>query len=281
MARIEPSMAGEDRLLAVVLAHSEPKDQTIRAIARKTWAPADAAAADELRSNLKVVVKFITCMPMGSLKEPLIEEAKKYGDIIIVEDEDAAQSDARKVLGALGQVTLDPELDADFYAITRDQVIVNLEAMVKMLEPKKSTGNAYLGCIKHGGIVDDTESRWHEPNAARFGERENGVLQYPPHAAKEFYAFSRFVARHMGRSRSVMHTYAFEDTTVGAWMLGLEVTISNDHRFCCDSGRPCSKLLDVGPKCVAYLETACSGVCVPDLRMPQIYTTCVEQKEVS
>ena len=78
----------------------------------------------------------------------------------------------------------------------------------------------------------------------------------------------------------MLHTYAFEDTSVGSWMLGLEVVLIDEPRFCCDSGRMCSKLLDIGPRCMAYSETACAGVCFPELRMPQVYETCVLQKEI-
>ena len=274
-----------NRLFAVILVHSDPEDYAFRTLARAAWVPATPGAAEELQHRLEIVVKFITVPPSPSLQETLLAESQQYNDIIIVAEEDAATSDARKVLGALAAATTDQILDADFYVVTRDQVVVDLDALSQILSSKRSQGNAYIGCMKSGGIVQDKSSKWYEPESNRFGKAENkgggGELQYPVHAKREFYALSRHVARYLARSQTVLHPYMFEDTSMGAWLLGLEVASGEESRFCCDSEDACggSAGRATGVRCAAYYEPSCSGVCSPKLNYVKVYETCVKDRQ--
>ncbi len=47
------------------------------------------------------------------------------------------------------------------------------------------------------------------------------------------------VARYIGRNGPILHRFANEDVTLGAWLVGLEVTHVDERRFCCDSAERC------------------------------------------
>lgn len=55
----------------------------------------------------------------------------------------------------------------------------------------------------------------------------------------QVYGLSGPVARYIGRNGPILHRFANEDVTLGAWLVGLEVTHVDDRRFCCDSAERC------------------------------------------
>ena len=58
-----------------------------------------------------------------------------------------------------------------------------------------------------------------------------------PHV--QVYGLSGPVARYIGRNGPILHRFANEDVTLGAWLVGLEVTHVDERRFCCDSAERC------------------------------------------
>ena len=56
---------------------------------------------------------------------------------------------------------------------------------------------------------------------------------------KQVYGLSGPVARYIGRNGPILHRFANEDVTLGAWLVGLEVTHVDERRFCCDSAERC------------------------------------------
>ena len=55
----------------------------------------------------------------------------------------------------------------------------------------------------------------------------------------QVYGLSGPVARYIGRNGPILHRFANEDVTLGAWLVGLEVTHMDERRFCCDSAERC------------------------------------------
>jgi hypothetical protein len=55
----------------------------------------------------------------------------------------------------------------------------------------------------------------------------------------QVYGLSGPVARYIGRNGPILHRFANEDVTLGAWLVGLEVTHVDERRFCCDSAERC------------------------------------------
>lgn len=47
------------------------------------------------------------------------------------------------------------------------------------------------------------------------------------------------MARYIGRNGPILHRFANEDVTLGAWLVGLEVTHVDERRLCCDSAERC------------------------------------------
>jgi hypothetical protein len=266
-----------DRLLALILVHSEPQDRKFRALSRKTWVPSTPTAATQLREKFNIAIKFITTVPSGaSVQEPLRQEQAEFQDLLLIEEDDVEDHDAKKLLAALSlSMSSHEKLDPDFYVVTRDTTVVDLDAISKMLDDKKTQANLYMGCMKSGDVVANLLSQWYEPDANRFGVRDEGGSAYPVHANKEFYVLSRYLGRYLARGRSVLHPYKFEDTTMGAWLVGLKVTYVDDYKFCCSPQDPCRQ---GGPRCVAYCDSKCSGVCEPETMMERIYNECVGGK---
>jgi beta-1,3-galactosyltransferase 1/2/3/4/5/7/8 len=265
-----------NRLLALILVHSEPKDHRFRTLARKTWAPSTPAAVQDLRDKLNIAIKFITIMPGGaSLQEPLRQEQAQFQDLLIIEEDNVEGSDAKKVLAAVSLAIDDENLDSDFYVVTRDTIVVDVNAISGILDGKKTQGNLYMGCMKSGDVVSNILSQWDEPDSDRFGVRSEGGSAYPVHATKEFYVLSRYLGRYLARARSVLHSYKFEDTTMGAWLVGLEVSYIDDGKLCCSPSDPCRQ---AGPRCIAYYDSKCSGLCEPETEMEKLYNECIGGK---
>ena len=55
----------------------------------------------------------------------------------------------------------------------------------------------------------------------------------------QVYGLSGPVARYIGRNGPILHRFANEDVTLGAWLVGLEVTHVDERRLCCDSAERC------------------------------------------
>lgn len=264
------------RLLALILVQSESQDATWRDVARATWAPGSASADEDLRQRHGIAVRFVVAPPLGSKRAALEVEAAKHGDLLVVEAPEAGASPPRRLLEGIALAAADPSLDAGFYAVTRDRVIVDPAALAAALADRVGQGNTYLGCMKSGEVVEDTSSAWHEPDAERFGSASGDKLKrlYPTHAAREFFVVAAPVGRHLARSRWVLHPYRFEDTSMGAWLLGLDVAAVADSRYCCDATQPCGGAAPAAQRCVAYQDGRCAGVCsVATAR--KIYDQCV------
>ena len=72
----------------------------------------------------------------------------------------------------------------------------------------------------------------------------------------QVYGLSGPVARYIGRNGPILHRFANEDVTLGAWLVGLEVTHVDERRFCCDSAERC--MAQVWP-CIQCFCKACPG----------------------
>jgi hypothetical protein len=90
--------------------------------------------------------------------------------------------------------------------------------------------------MKSGPVLTDERYKWYEPGSWRFGEATvvDGQANYPRHASGQVYGLSGPIARYIARAAPVLHRYANEDVTVGAWLLGLDVKHVDERRLCCD-----------------------------------------------
>lgn len=93
----------------------------------------------------------------------------------------------------------------------------------------------------------------------------------------QFYGLSRPVADYIVRNAGILHRYANEDVSVGTWLLGLDVQHVHERLMCCDSAAMCREQTSPARRCLAYLETACAGVCQAERRLEPIFHACIEQ----
>lgn len=84
------------------------------------------------------------------------------------------------------------------------------------------------------------------------------------------------MARYIAQNAAILHRYANEDTSFGAWMLGLDIKYEHEGRFCCQSRRDCDKQTDDSNTCIGFVESACAGICNMEERMERIYLSCMK-----
>ncbi len=105
-------------------------------------------------------------------------------------------------------------------------------------------------------------------------QQQDGHANYMRHASGQIYGVSRQVARYVSQNSAILHRYANEDTSFGAWLLGLDIDYINEGRFCCQSRDQCSEQTSDSNMCIGYVES-CAGICNMEERMERIYFECM------
>jgi hypothetical protein len=102
--------------------------------------------------------------------------------------------------------------------------------------------------MKSGQVLTDRRYKWFEPEYWRFGEAAGaeGQINYMRHASGQIYGLSGPVAKYIGRNGPILHRFANEDVTLGAWLVGLEITHVDERRMCCDSAEKCNAQVSLG-----------------------------------
>ncbi|KAK4338050.1 hypothetical protein RND71_042537 [Anisodus tanguticus] len=136
--------------------------------------------------------------------------------------------------------------DAEFYVKIDDDVHVNLGTLAATLARHRSV-------------------KYHEPEFWKFGETGN---KYFRHATGQIYAISKELATYIANNKHILHKYANEDVSLGAWLIGLEVEHIDDSNLCC--GTPPDNV------CVASFDWSCSGICKSVERIKHVHTKCSE-----
>ena len=247
--------------LAVILVRSDPSHQDRRDLIRATW-------GKELAEN-KMMMRFVVDGQFsGPHKEALDYELKKHGDVVPINLTADRSDEIDRVLFGLHHAV--KHHDASFYFFVADQMLVMPATLRKYLTRKLNEGNQYMGCMKSGHIVTDEDKMWYEPQHWRFGSggKDEGKF-YPQHAKTAMYGFSRFVARHLARSKEVLRKYSNTDTTIGTWMLGLDVEYDDNRDFC----RGVETCGSAGSKPMGVKEGSCDGICEL-YKMQEYWKTC-------
>lgn len=108
--------------------------------------------------------------------------------------------------------------------------------------------------MKSGPVNTDENYKYYEPESWRFGESPYGpayATNYMRHASGQIYGLSAPIAKYLSRSSDILHRFANEDVTVGAWLVGLEIQHVHDNRFCCQGHSACQG--QVSPVCPAMV----------------------------
>ncbi|CAL8462361.1 g1894 [Coccomyxa elongata] len=249
-----------------------------RDLLRKTWVPT-GKGLKTLEDEKSVVIRFV--VGYSEQKDDpdelrIQEEIKLYGDILRLDMVDTYADLSLKTLKMF--TVLPAKYDADFYFKIDDDVAVNIDAMAAYLAAKRNQGNLYLGCMKSGQVLTDRRYKWFEPEYWRFGDPASaeGQINYMRHASGQVYGLSGPVARYIGRNGPILHRFANEDVTLGAWLVGLEVTHVDERRFCCDSAERCMAQTNENNVCLSYYEHQCAGICSSESRLEPIYESCLK-----
>lgn len=264
------------KMLVFIGVNSDPGDKHHRTYLRNTWVPS-GEKLKRLEEERGVMIRFIVGKSDWldeKVMTELRQEMEEHGDIMPV-DIRGFEDAPKKVLGYLRGVSL--SVNADFFFKVEKDVVLNLDKLVEFLEPKRDKGNLYMGCMKSGEVVTSSRKRWHEPDHWRFGDPigNDKKLSYHRHAHGQVYGLSGLVARYLAQNADVMHGFAHDDVTLGAWLLGLEVEYVDEAKLCCDDKKCLSQRTD--DVCIAFFEATCPGVCKPESRVASFYKKCVQK----
>lgn len=163
--------------------------------------------------------------------------------------------------------------DAAFYVKVDDDVHVNLGMLTSRLARYRTTPRVYVGCMKSGPVLSQKGVKYHEPESWKFGDEGN---KYFRHATGQIYAISRDLASYISINQPILHRFANEDVSLGAWLIGLEVEHIDDRSLCCATPPDCEWKKQAGNVCAASFDWSCSGICKSVDRMRAIHSACGE-----
>lgn len=248
-----------------------------RDILRRTWVPV-GSKLQELEARTGILIRFVVGYSEqrnDADEMALQEEMKQYNDVLRLNMVDSYDALSRKTQRLFTDIP--NTIDAHFYFKVDDDVAINVDALAGYLRERQSQPNLYLGCMKSGPVLTDPKYKWYEPDSWRFGDptHPDGGTNYMRHATGQIYGLSRQVARYISSNSAVLHRFANEDVTLGAWLVGLDIEYVNEKRLCCSTEAECKAQKDDGSLCLGYTEMACAGICKPEERLEPIFKACL------
>lgn len=240
---------------------------------RATWMP-QGDKRKKLEEEKGIIARFVighSATSGGILDKAVEAEDRKHGDLLRLEHvEGYLELSAKTKTYFATAVAL---WDADFYVKVDDDVHVNIATLGATLARHRSKPRIYIGCMKSGPVLSHKGVRYHEPEYWKFGEQGN---KYFRHATGQLYAISKDLATYISSNQHVLHRYANEDVSLGAWFIGLDVEHIDDRRLCCGTPPDCEWKAQAGNICVASFDWACSGICKSADRIMDVHRRCGE-----
>lgn len=240
---------------------------------RQTWMPR-GAKLKQLEKDKGVIIRFVighSATPGGVLDKAIDAEDAENNDFLRLKHVEGYHQLSTKT--RLYFSTAISIWDADFYVKVDDDVHLNLGTLLSRLLQYRSRPRIYMGCMKSGPVLSQKGVRYHEPEFWKFGEEGN---KYFRHATGQLYAISKDLAAYISVNSPILHRYANEDVSIGAWFIGLEVEHVDDRSMCCGTPPDCEWKAQAGNMCVASFDWSCSGICKSVERMKEVHNTCGE-----
>ncbi|PNY05795.1 putative beta-galactosyltransferase 2-like protein [Trifolium pratense] len=213
----------------------------------------------KLEEEKGIVIRFVighSATSGGILDRAIEAEDRKHGDFLRLNHvEGYLELSAKTKTYFATAVNL---WDADFYVKVDDDVHVNIATLGETLVRHRSKQRIYIGCMKSGPVLAQKGVRYHEPEHWKFGESGNKYF------------------RHATGQLNVLHKYANEDVSIGAWFIGLDVEHIDDRRLCCGTPPDCEWKAQAGNICVASFDWSCSGICRSAERIKEVHKRCGE-----
>ncbi|XP_011097092.1 beta-1,3-galactosyltransferase 7-like [Sesamum indicum] len=240
---------------------------------RETWMPTGKSLL-QLEQEKGIVVRFM--IGHSAISNSILDRA--------IDSEDALHKDFLRLNHVEGYHELSAKTksffstvvkawDANFYVKVDDDVHVNLGALAATLARHRNKPRVYIGCMKSGPVLYQKNVKYHEPEYWKFGEEGN---KYFRHATGQIYAISKDLAKYISINQPILHKYANEDVTLGAWFIGLEVMHIDDRNMCCGTPPDCEWKAQAGNICVATFDWSCSGICNSVERIKIVHVKCGE-----
>ncbi|XP_026410023.1 probable beta-1,3-galactosyltransferase 2 isoform X1 [Papaver somniferum] len=240
---------------------------------RATWMP-QGEKRKKMEEEKGIITRFIighSATSGGILDRAIEAEDNKHGDFLRLDHvEGYLELSAKTKIYFATAVAL---WDADFYIKVDDDVHVNIATLGTTLARHRSKPRVYIGCMKSGPVLAQKGVRYHEPEHWKFGEEGN---KYFRHATGQLYAVSKDLATYISINQHVLHKFANEDVSLGAWFIGLDVEHIDDRRLCCGTPPDCEWKAQAGNVCVASFDWSCSGICKSADRIKEVHQRCGE-----
>ncbi|KAJ4830187.1 Beta-1,3-galactosyltransferase 2 [Turnera subulata] len=242
---------------------------------RSTWMP-QGEKRRKLEEEKGIVIRFMighSSTAGGILDKAIEAEEKAHGDFLRLDHiEGYLELSAKTKTYFTTAVDL---WDAEFYVKVDDDVHVNLGTLAAILAGHRMKPRVYIGCMKSGPVLFQKGVKYHEPEYWKFGEPGN---RYFRHATGQLYAISKDLASYISINRHLLHKYANEDVSLGAWFIGLDVEHVDERSLCCGTVRDCEWKAQMGKVCAASFDWSCSGICRSVDRMMGVHDRCGEDE---
>lgn len=243
---------------------------------RETWMP-QGEKLRKLEEEKGIVMRFVighSATPGGILDRAIEAEDAQHGDFLRLDHVEGYHELSMKT--KIYFATAVNIWDADFYVKVDDDVHVNVAMLGATLARHRSKPRVYIGCMKSGPVLAQKGVKYHEPEYWKFGEEGN---KYFRHATGQIYAISRDLATYIDVNRPLLHRYANEDVSLGAWIIGLDVDHIDDRSMCCGTPPDCEWKAQAGNVCVASFDWTCSGICKSVERIKDVHQRCGEGED--
>ncbi|RWR72923.1 Glycosyl transferase [Cinnamomum micranthum f. kanehirae] len=267
------SSSGKRRYLMVVGINTAFSSRKRRDSVRATWMP-QGDKRKKLEEEKGIIIRFVighSATSGGILDKAIEAEDRRHGDFMRLEHVEGYLELSAKTKKYFA--TAVSMWDADFYIKVDDDVHVNIATLGTTLARHRSKPRVYIGCMKSGPVLAQKGVRYHEPEYWKFGEAGN---KYFRHATGQLYAISKDLATYISINQHVLHRYANEDVSLGAWFIGLDVEHIDDRRLCCGTPPDCEWKAQAGNICVASFDWSCSGICKSAERIKEVHQRCGE-----
>nr|CAD1819222.1 unnamed protein product [Ananas comosus var. bracteatus] len=266
---------GRQKYFMVVGINTAFSSRKRRDSVRATWLP-QGEKRKKLEEEKGIIIRFVighSATSGGILDKAIEAEDRKHGDFMRLDHvEGYLELSAKTKIYFATAVSM---WDAEFYIKVDDDVHVNIATLGTTLARHRSKPRVYVGCMKSGPtpfyLIQGV--RYHEPEYWKFGEQGN---KYFRHATGQIYAVSKDLAAYISINKHILHRYANEDVSLGAWFIGLDVEHIDDRRLCCGTPPDCEWKAQAGNICVASFDWSCSGICKSAERIREVHQRCGE-----
>ncbi|XP_027331456.1 beta-1,3-galactosyltransferase 7-like isoform X4 [Abrus precatorius] len=261
------------KVFAVIGINTAFSSRKRRDSVRETWMP-QGEQLIQLEHEKGIVIRFMighSATSNSILDRAIDSEEAQHKDFLRLEHVEGYHELSAKT--KIFFSTAVAKWDADFYVKVDDDVHVNLGVLATTLARHRSKPRLYIGCMKSGPVLSRKDVKYHEPEFWKFGEEGN---KYFRHATGQIYAISKDLATYISINQPILHKYANEDVSLGAWFIGLEVEHIDDRSMCCGTPPDCEWKAQAGNICVASFDWSCSGICKSVEKIKFVHSKCGE-----